>query len=686
VQYTKFVREAMHFQINCPSNVEHLYNVQRFPRCVVEAETDGNSGGHVVVNPLTQTCDQCGRTVASGDGLAAENDWVCRPCWEQHYRRLQSEQLLQQLPGMEELTRPMGSPEALDAARREACRLMGKSEDTLPDPVEAGQFPPFVMVTGQGFRSMQEGDGPTARWCFEQGVLMRPLDVEAVYHLATFFDVSHMLDETALWVDRVLALDPHHYNALMMKAMGCERHRDNEGAMELYRRAIDLGGGAQATDRLAQVMADMKVCLEPWPAWRDCHRVLAEDRRWYEEFPAWRENWVHPRDNPPRSFDIQGAFGVWDNVFSEEMLTLLEETAVQHHLFWQTNGLVAPEGSSVTVWYPWTERAPRIAAELAVHLIAPLLGEDPKDYAGIEWWGKSRSGNRGQNLHYDESEGDRPWMRCTTCGRLHAEEWLDGEHNPWRPKYINVLYLSDNGGPSAFMEQVYNERAHHQPIVPQRGFFAMPKRGRLCSLRGDCKHGNMAADHMERELRNVFVFDFWETHRPPPKHCTDVQFERCLGLQKLVMPPEEMERIVAIERARGGPVGSARPVRCEVLHVPDDLPCSTRMGFWNFALPMPSLQHLREGTGFFRLEWRAAVEAYVRGDLKGEATVLPVWPPPGALCPSPPSDKVDCHLDVLLLPELGQVEETPSQDPCLHFLRTGPVQASTPSVLFEVVD
>ena len=32
-----------------------------------------------------------------------------------------------------------------DAARREVCTLMGKPQDTQPDPIEAGQFPPFVF-------------------------------------------------------------------------------------------------------------------------------------------------------------------------------------------------------------------------------------------------------------------------------------------------------------------------------------------------------------------------------------------------------------------------------------------------------------------------------------------------------------------------------------------------------------
>eukprot|EP00811_Abedinium_folium_P027140 NODE_4078_length_1939_cov_7.665011.p1 GENE.NODE_4078_length_1939_cov_7.665011~~NODE_4078_length_1939_cov_7.665011.p1 ORF type:complete len:543 (+),score=167.34 NODE_4078_length_1939_cov_7.665011:81-1709(+) len=516
----------------------------------------------VLVNPPIQICGWCGRRAAAGSGLADERGWSCRECWDQWHLRQQAESLQEQLPRLNHLLESTETPEALDAARQISCRLMGKPADTLPDAIEASDVPPFVVVTGQGFRAMREGDGTMAQWCFEQGVLMRPLDVEALHHLATFHDVAHRHDEEGLWVERVLELDPYHLNAMMMKAMLCERRGDNEGAMRVYQQAMDMGGGKQPTDRLAEIMADLKVCLEPWPGWRSIARILAEDRAWYEHFIPWHENWIHPRDNPPRSFDMDGAFGVWD-------------------------------------------------------------------YVGIEWWGKSRAGNRGQNLHYDESEGDRPWMRCTTCGRLHSEEWLDGEHNPWRPKYICLLYLTDGGGPSAFMEQIHRESAHHQPIVPQRGFFAMPRRGRLCALRGDCKHGNMAADPRETALRKIIVFDFWETHRPPPRHCTDVEFERCLGLQKLVKPPEELEAIAAMERARGGPLKCAKPVRCEVLHAPQDLPWSTRMGFWDFPVPMPTLQRLREGTGYFRMEWRAAAEAYARSDFEGKNTVLPEWPPPG---------------------------------------------------------
>lgn len=579
------------------------------------------AANRVVVNPLTQTCEACSRICAAGDGLAFGNDWYCRQCWEKWHEQEQTSKLLDQMPHLDELTKPMASAAAIDAARLTVCKLMGRPESTTVDlstEENGGKLPAFVLLTGQGFRAMRDGQSTLAQWCFEQAVMLRPLDVEATYHLASFFDVSHRGGETAVWVERVLELDPSHHGAQLLRAMAAERHRDNERAMRLYKQAMDSGGGRQAQDRFVEIMADMRVCLEAAPAWRDAlSRVLREDRRWFESFPSWQENFYHPK---APAGECERAGRAWDDVFGEPLLSMLEETAEQMQLFWQTNGLLAPEGSSVTVWYPWTERAPKLAAELAIRLIAPLLGEDPNDFSGVEWWGKSRTGNRGQNLHYDESEGDGPGMRCTTCGRLHAEEWLDGKHNPWRPKYICVLYLSDGGGPSFAVEQVYRKTSHHNPIVPQRGLFVMPKRGRLVVWRGDLKHGNMAADPTETSLRKIVVFDLWQSHRPPPKHCTDVDFSRCLGVQKLLKEPKELEVARVAEIGRGG-VLSANPVPFTVLSAPDDLPWSTRMGFWDFSMPMPSLEQLRNGSGAYQVDWRAAAERFARGDLAGVRTV-----------------------------------------------------------------
>lgn len=251
--------------------------------------------GNVTVDRPSQICGECGEFAAAGSGLAEGDNWYCRPCWDRWHQQKQVAKLLEQLPLMHEFKEWAGPPELVELARREVCKLMGKPLTTRPETVESGQFPPFVMLTGQGFHAMREGDGRTARNCFEEAVLMRPLDANAAYNLAAFFDISHMLEESATWVERVLELDPHHCNAILMKAMGCERRQDNSSAMQLYRQAIEIGGGEQATSRLAAVVADLKVCLEPWPAWQDCPRVLAEDRRWYERFVCWRENWLHPR-------------------------------------------------------------------------------------------------------------------------------------------------------------------------------------------------------------------------------------------------------------------------------------------------------------------------------------------------------------------------------------------------------
>merc|ERR1712107_782343 len=60
-----------------------------------------------------------------------------------------------------------------------------------------------------------------------------------------------------------------------------------------------------------------------------------------------------------------------------------------------------------------------------------------------------------------------------------------------------------------------------------------------------------------------------------------------------------------------------------------DLPWSTRMGFLEFSLPMPNLANLLHGSGFYRIGWRSAAEAYERRDFAGKDTVLPPWPPPG---------------------------------------------------------
>lgn len=527
---------------------------------------------------------------------------------------------------------PVPLPAELAAARREVSTMLRRTcgdAEVLPTfedcsgPLTLDS--PFVRLSTDAFAWMRAGDGETARALFEEALMMRPLGVEANYNMATFYEVAHQPDGVLRWVERTLRIRGNHYDSWVMKGGHQERMCDTAGAMESYRIASTCPGATSlATDRLAQIMVDMKVCLSPETAWPGAAGdILAENACWSDAFPRWQENFLHEVDEPVRSPLLVDGVCAWDDVFSEPLLTLLEECAVQMHLFWETNPLANPDQHSVTAWFPWNSKEPEVAAELAALLVAPLLGERPADFCGVEWLARCRAANRGMNLHYDVSESDDACMLCTRCGKRQGDEWLHG--NPWRPKWICMLFLTDEGGPCVANWQVHTNRSQRTPRCPQRSAICMPKRGRLFVFRGDLWHGNLAIDPQDTALRKILGFCLWQTHPPPPDHCVAVEFERYIGVQTLLRPRDQLEELrrahkhVAEDRripSPGGDLLGESPghlVPLERLTRAADLPWSAEYGFSLVRLPLPTSTRLRSGSGLFKIDWRAAAEDFARG-------------------------------------------------------------------------
>lgn len=460
---------------------------------------------------------------------------------------------------------------------------------------------------------MRAGDVAGAKQCFESAVVLEPRSAEANFNMGLFYEVLHQPDSMVLWMEKVLDLEPQHYMALVLLAKYQERVGDFGKAANTYRKAMECSRDHDlALGQMQQIVGDKKVSLDPVSAWPgSMHHILAEDAGWRFGFPDWQENFLHPSNSQSLGTPaLADGIAVWDSVLQEPLLTWLTECVDDMAQFVTSNSWLSPGGNLTTAWLPREKERPEVAPELAVRLLMQLLGEEPADFRGVEWWAKLRRESRGQGLHYDQSEADEPEHPCMLCGHRQRDEWVFG--NPWRPRWSSVLFLSDAGGPTVILEQLHTAGSRNDPCCPQRGFAVVPKRGRWVVFRGDLFHGCMPLDHAGSAQRKVLVFNLWRDHQPPPNHCNSIDYQRQPALQKLLLTPEQLRQAEEAEAAEAqhdhGDSGCCKLVVRQRCASTLEMPHSTCFGYLPFALPMPRAAQLRTRGGFWELDWRAAAD------------------------------------------------------------------------------
>lgn len=469
---------------------------------------------------------------------------------------------------------------------------------------ELGRTALALMMRGVAF--LREVNPEKARPCFEEAVLLTPWDAEANFNMGLYHEICHEPDKMVGWMRRTLLINPQHYMALVLCGKYEERIGEFGLAERTYRKALECDRDPHlARGQMDQLAGDHKVSLDPVSAWpRAARDILAESPSWRWQTPRWQENFLHPREDPPRTPSLEYGVCVWDDVVGEPLLSMLTDSVDDMFQFVTTNFWLTPGGSVTTSWLPREKLQPESAPELAIRLLMPrLLGEDGENFCGVEWWARMRTESRGQGLHYDQSEADEPEMPCSICGAQQSSEWVHG--NPWRPRWSSILFLTDEGGPTVLLEQIHTRADRNDPRCPQRGFMATPKRGRWLVFRGDLFHGSMPLEHSGIAPRKVIAFNMWRTHRPPGGHCNPVRYNSHPALRKLVLTPEQVAEMSAIESSR-----HARLVERERFASAAAMPHSSSYGYLPFALPLPQALRLRTGSGFYEFDWRSAAEEH----------------------------------------------------------------------------
>ncbi|CAK9089967.1 Hypothetical protein (Fragment) [Durusdinium trenchii] len=204
---------------------------------------------------------------------------------------------------------------------------------------------------------------------------------------------------------------------------------------------------------------------------------------------------------------------VWDDVLKPELLELLHRS-VDDICTWR---IKSPRSLS-TFWLP-RGKAPRTAAEVAGRLLLQLLGEDEKDYDGIEWWCRTQCARMGAHFHYDTAISETAYSWAASQAQLLR---MLG------PGWSSVLYLGSLGGPTMVLDQVMEMEKNH-PAIPSRGWISSCSSNRWLAFGGDLRHGAVSFGLKEPEPhapRNVILFNYWIPGlRPAPPSCAEPCFQ-----------------------------------------------------------------------------------------------------------------------------------------------------------------
>lgn len=228
----------------------------------------------------------------------------------------------------------------------------------------------------------------------------------------------------------------------------------------------------------------------------------------------------------------------------------------------------------------------------------------------IEWWCRCQEKSLGAHFHYD------------------THPFLDAKHSHLRPLFSSVFYLTDAGGPTVVLEQQAHG-AGHWPAVPERGYAVASRGNRWFLFPGSLRHGavaindesqnaqnaqNALSNEAERTRRQVILFNFWPKETPRSPQCVQPDFSSykptCswaptqrhilskAELQRLQDEKANLQRILPLKLKKFEEMSHSVPM--------EDHP----------ALPMPSADAFKTGTGFVELHWRCAAQSYLsaKGD------------------------------------------------------------------------
>ncbi|CAK8993262.1 unnamed protein product [Durusdinium trenchii] len=417
---------------------------------------------------------------------------------------------------------------------------------------------------------------------FASAVLQDPSNVEAIFGMGVFLEVSHRPMEMLRWMDLVLELQPKHLGAWE--------------ALAGYRQLASLDT-ARTRPRDA-LLEHQQVYVLPMEVWSE---GVAEDLQVAAKHVdrEWQENAY----DPPRDIASDRSFSVmaWDDVLCEELLRHLEESVKDHFEYIFTNRHVFGadedhQGPAANMWLP-SQRAPSNAAEVAARsILRHLLKEEITEFAGVEYWARVRSFNLGARFHYDADVD------------AEEREWVQG--NPWRPWTSCVFYLT-TGGPTVVLEQVLSPEGHLTPSLPACGHLCVPKRNRLLVMRGDLFHGSLPVKVWldSDESRKVFIFNFWRRHRPTAPSCQEPCLARHVAMQPHLLQDSEVQNLEKLMELHYQDLRET-PLRPQILARPEDLPHSSDFGYLPVLLPMPSMEQVCAEGGFYRLDWLRAAEKF----------------------------------------------------------------------------
>eukprot|EP00929_Paragymnodinium_shiwhaense_P026149 TRINITY_DN15604_c0_g1_i1.p1 TRINITY_DN15604_c0_g1~~TRINITY_DN15604_c0_g1_i1.p1 ORF type:complete len:625 (+),score=72.22 TRINITY_DN15604_c0_g1_i1:178-2052(+) len=493
--------------------------------------------------------------------------------------------------------------DSMDGFVEHILRLLREDFNLASDMEMSMQLPSVAACCDEAMRCLRSGDGEGAKRTLAAALLEDPLDVDALFHMALYFEVTHQPAKALRWLETVLEAEPRHVSAWVLKGKCLEQEGFLQDALDMYDTALHYRRRNRwAAKRRSDLLENQRVHITPeGGAWDDaemlegCLEAMGDTA-----LPAWQENVVHPDEDsetPPAQELLGGGVMAWDNVLSEGLLSELASCVDDFSSFASTNGWLndgrdGRAAPAATFWLPGSAE-PASAPEVAARsILQHVLGEEPDAFVGVEYWGRARSVNMGAVMHYDRSESSEDVQG----------EWTQG--NPWRPEWSSVLYLTDEGGPTVILDQCQGEEGPIMPYVPRRGHFSMPRRNRLVVFRADLFHGTLPVDVWadSPSVRKVFVFNFWRRHVPEAPHCQRIDLHMHAAMKRHFKALSEVQ---GLQQAESVASASRTPVERSTYDSLEALPHSSDFGFLAGPLPMPSIQQLQQ-CSLSRIDWAVA--------------------------------------------------------------------------------
>eukprot|EP00931_Biecheleriopsis_adriatica_P080468 TRINITY_DN53818_c0_g1_i1.p1 TRINITY_DN53818_c0_g1~~TRINITY_DN53818_c0_g1_i1.p1 ORF type:complete len:444 (-),score=58.45 TRINITY_DN53818_c0_g1_i1:152-1483(-) len=310
---------------------------------------------------------------------------------------------------------------------------------------------------------------------------------------------------------------------------------------------------------------------------------------------------------------VRPLVAVWDDVFSVDELTRLDDAAVRLAAYLSED----PEVS--TLWFQ-AGQSPVNDIEASISRLHAFVtdaaarhgmnAEVGAQWVGCEYWVRTQTNRRGVATHYDMDVG----------AKRRGAVLL--------PTMSSIIYLGTGSGGNSVGEAaklspgptvVLSQRpakepalqpgvVAHAPAVPAAGEFVWPLRGRYAVFAGDLHHGVMPTD--DDGHRTTVLINWWwasntrSTSIPRPPLCIKAPKEE--HYDGVLFASVPVHPVVAPEvvycRGLSGGYGVGGQAGAEMR-----LPCHSRLGFLpaKAALPVPRCGcPLENPSGVLRVQWR----------------------------------------------------------------------------------